>query len=145
MEGKISIPASLSGVILGRGGATIKAIAEESSTNLVMDGKDHGSEATQERVLTIVGTAAGCMNCTSLVLAKLLEASSEGRFEYFQKGTTYPKSVRSHFGSIATGKGGSDSRDRDRDRNGDRDNREKNGRGGRSALKGKAPGNTRPL
>ena len=139
VEGKISIPASLSGVILGRGGATIKAIAEESSTNLVMDGKDHGSEATQERVLTIVGTAAGCMNCTSLVLAKLLEASSDGRFEYFQKGTTYPKSVRSHFGSIATGKGAPD---RDRDRNGDRDRERNGGGGGRSAPKGKASGNT---
>ena len=132
MEGKISIPASLSGVILGRGGATIKAIAEESSTSLVMDGKDHGSEATQERVLTIVGTAAGCMNCTSLVLAKLLEASSDGRFEYFQKGTTYPKSVRSHFGSIATGRGGSE-----RDRGGDR---ERNGGGGRSGTRAKAAG-----
>lgn len=100
VSGKVSIPVFLCGVILGRGGATIKAIAEESSVSLVMDGKEMGSEVTQERVLTIVGTAAGCMNCTSLVLAKLLEASPSAHFEYFQKGTTYPRSMLSSFGAV---------------------------------------------
>jgi len=115
VSGKISIPVVLCGVILGRGGATIKAIAEESSVSLVMDGKEMGSEVTQERVLTIVGTAAGCMNCTSLVLAKLLEASPSSRFEYYQKGTTYPRSMLSSFGLVdnthhhAKGSGDSDS------------------------------------
>ena len=118
VEGKIAIPAALSGVILGRGGATIKAIAEESSTSLVMDGKDQGSEATQERVLSVVGTAAGCMNCTSLVLAKLIEASPEGRFEYSQKGTTYPKSVLSYFGSVVSGSSPGSLGDRSRARTG---------------------------
>jgi len=100
VSGKVTIPVFLCGVILGRGGATIKAIAEESAVSLVMDGKEMGSEVTQERVLTIVGTAAGCMNCTSLVLAKLLEASPSARFEYFQKGTTYPRSMLSSFGAV---------------------------------------------
>lgn len=36
------------------------------------------------------GTAAGCMNCTSLILSKLLE---EGKISYVVRGTTYPRNL----------------------------------------------------
>jgi RNA-binding protein Nova len=104
VEGKVAVPASFSGFILGKGGKTIQAIAQESSVSLSMDSKECG-DLTSERVLSIAGTAASCMNCTSLVLAKLLEMGG-GKFEYVQKGTTYPKSLGFSFSaSSADNKG----------------------------------------
>jgi predicted PilT family ATPase len=54
VEGKITIPASAGGLIVGKGGATIRSIAEESSIALAMDSKEDG-DSTTERVLTLTG------------------------------------------------------------------------------------------
>lgn len=85
--GRITIPASAGGLIVGRGGATVRSIAEESGVDISIDTKEDG-ESTQERVITLSGTCAGCMKGTSLIVAKLCENDP---YSFVCNGTTYPK------------------------------------------------------
>jgi hypothetical protein len=90
VEGKITIPASAAGLIVGKGGATIRAIAEESSVELSIDNRED-AELTNERVVSMRGTAAGCMNCTYLILSKI--AADENDYFYSVNGSTYRSST----------------------------------------------------
>lgn len=86
---KISIPAACGGLILGKGGSTIKSLAEESGARILMTGKDEAL-FTHERVLTISGAAGECIKATELVLLKL--ESQEDIEPYVNRG----KCERSH-------------------------------------------------
>lgn len=86
VESQITIPASAGGMIVGKGGLTIRGIADDSGVELSIDNKDD-AEITNERVVTLRGTVAGCMNCTFLILSKLLTMGDE--FFYMLNGTTY--------------------------------------------------------
>jgi RNA-binding protein Nova len=70
--GKLTVPAAAGGLILGRGGANIRSLSEESGCRVNMTSKDEAL-FTQERVITLVGTAASCMKCTNMILRKLEE------------------------------------------------------------------------
>lgn len=131
VEGKITIPAPAAGLIVGKGGATIRSIAEESSTEVTIDNRED-AEITNERVISMRGTAAGCMNCTYMILSKM--AADEQEYYYLVNGTTYR-------GTTTNRGGGGGGRDRDRDRDYDRDAGEERGepreRGGRRRGGGK--------
>lgn len=96
VEGKITIPAPAAGLIVGKGGATIRAIAEESSTEVSIDNRED-AEVTNERVISMRGTAAGCMNCTYMILSKI--AADDTEYYYLVNGTTYR-------GTVPGGRGG---------------------------------------
>lgn len=86
VSAKIAIPASAGGLVLGRGGGTLKSIAEESGAKVQMTSKDD-AVFTQERILTISGTTGSCARCVTLILTKLsgdLETA-----QYVNRGVTY--------------------------------------------------------
>jgi hypothetical protein len=102
VSAKISIPAMASGLILGRSGATIRSIAEESNAKVVMTGKDEAL-FTQERILTISGEAGQCIKCTDLIISKLNEQEDVAQF--VNRGTTYSSQMGTNFSRSPGGKG----------------------------------------
>jgi len=91
---KVSIPAACGGLILGRAGATIRSIAEESGAKVLMTSKDEAL-FTHERVLTISGEASQCMKAAELVILKLEE---QDEIEpYVNRGTTYSSPLTTTF------------------------------------------------
>lgn len=101
--GKLTIPAAAGGLILGRGGANIQTIAEESQANVTMTSKEDAI-FTQERVITISGSLGNCIKCTILIIHKLDEPTDFT--QYANRGTSYasPLSPGTAFGpSFASG------------------------------------------
>ncbi len=96
VSGKVSIPASAGGMILGRGGASLRQISEESGARVQMSGKDD-SIFTQERILTISGSPDACAKCVSAVVTKLAEDLVAA--QYVNHGVTYS----SHINAMAPG------------------------------------------
>lgn len=95
VTGRISIPSIAGGLIVGRGGNTIRSLADDSGLDsLTIDNKEDG-EVTYERVLTLQGSVASCMKCTSLILEKLQEQRHElTTHNYVCNGTGYAKVLR---------------------------------------------------
>ena len=66
----LSVPLSLSHTLAhklsGRGGATIRSIADESGAKISMTSKDE-SIFTQERILSISGSKISCIKCLTMV------------------------------------------------------------------------------
>lgn len=93
VSGKITIPAAAGGLILGRGGANIQSIAEESGAHATMTSKEDAI-FTQERVLTISGRVGSCVKCTTLVLHKLDEPMEST--PYINRGTSYALPLNSN-------------------------------------------------
>jgi hypothetical protein len=91
VENRISIPQSVAGVIIGKGGAGLKQLSDECGITLNIDAKEDG-EITQERLVTLSGSVAGCMKCTSLIVNKM--SSVREKYSYVYHGTTYPKHIR---------------------------------------------------
>lgn len=86
VSAKLTVPAAAGGIILGRGGANIRSFGEDSGAKVQMNGKDEAM-LTQERVLTISGTAGSCIKCTELIMQKLAEAPEV--IPYVNRGTSY--------------------------------------------------------
>jgi len=113
VEGKITIPAAAGGAVLGKAGATIKTIAEESGARVQMTSREEAL-FTQERVLTISGSALSCAKCVASIIAKLAEDPETNHF--VNRGTTYTSQLNHIFGGAAGG--------------------DRGGRGGRGAGRG---------
>ncbi|MBX9771135.1 MAG: hypothetical protein K2X29_07175, partial [Candidatus Obscuribacterales bacterium] len=88
VQGKITIPAASAGSLIGNHGRVIKGLAAETGVEVSIDSKED-AEYSHERVLTIAGTVAQCMNFTSMILRRLV---SHNEAIYEVPGTTYPKS-----------------------------------------------------
>ena len=86
----LTVPAAAGGLILGKGGANIQGLAEQSGAGVAMSSKEEGM-FTQERVLTISGTAGSCIKCTNLLLQKLDEPAEV--ISYANRGTSYSTPV----------------------------------------------------
>jgi len=91
VENRITIPQAVAGAVIGRNGNGLRQLSEECGITLNIDSKDDG-EVTQERLITLCGTVAGCMKCTSLILNKITNLKDS--YAYVYHGTTYPKHVR---------------------------------------------------
>lgn len=87
VQGRVTIPAASAGSIIGRGGNVIKGLASETGVEVTLDSKED-ADFSQERVLTICGTVAQCMNFTSRILHRLVKNNEA---HYVVNGTTYPK------------------------------------------------------
>ena len=85
VEGEITIPAICAGAIIGAGGSTLRSIAEECDIEVVLNDKKAAS-TSQERIVSMVGSTAGCMKCTALILSALKKEETN---EYVIKGTVY--------------------------------------------------------
>jgi len=94
---KITIPAACGGLILGRAGANIKSIAEESGAKVFMTSKEDAL-FTHERVLTISGEAGQCIKATELILNKLDEQDEIEPF--VNRGTTYSSPLTTSFNAF---------------------------------------------
>lgn len=90
VSGKITVPASAGGLILGRGGASLKSIGDESGAKIAMTSKEEAM-FTQERILTISGTTGSCAKCVSLIVTKLAEDPDAAT--YVNRGTTYTSQI----------------------------------------------------
>ena len=86
VSGKLTIPAAAGGLLIGKGGANIQGIAEQSGATVSMSGKEEAI-FTHERVMTLSGTLASCVECTKLILQKLNEPAE--LIQYVNRGTTY--------------------------------------------------------
>lgn len=102
VTGKICIPSSAGGLILGRGGSNIKTMMDESGAHLQMTGKEEAF-FTQERVITVSGTASVCAKAVSLILQRL--ATDEECARYANRGTTYTTHIAPLFGEVRSGRG----------------------------------------
>lgn len=92
--GKVLIPNEAGGLIIGRAGATIKAIQEQSGARVQINPKEEmDSKISKERVLTISGTEEACAKCTELIIIKLQEDANVG---YQNKSTSYGRSFGMH-------------------------------------------------
>lgn len=92
---RLTVPASAGGLILGRGGITIRSIGETSGAKIQMTSKDDAI-FTQERILSISGSLLACRKCTDLVVAKLAEDIEVAQF--VNRGTTYTPTLRNMYG-----------------------------------------------
>lgn len=99
---KVSVPAAAGGLILGKGGETIKTIASESGAKILMTSKEDAL-FTQERVLTISGEAGQCVKCVDLILGRLAE--QEDVIPFYNRGTTYNSPLKSFIGGGRGGRG----------------------------------------
>lgn len=88
VEGKITIPATAAGSIIGRGGSTIQTIIEESGAQVTISNLNSEPPNTNERVVTISGTVTSCASATNFILAKLAEDPETA--QYVTRGTKYP-------------------------------------------------------
>lgn len=104
VSAKIAIPAASGGLILGRGGSTIKGIAEESGAKVSMTNKEEAI-FTHERIISIDGDAGACIKCTDMILAKLNEQDEIESF--VNRGTSYASPLQSQFGMNGMGRPGS--------------------------------------
>lgn len=111
---KVSVPAAAGGVILGKGGESIKMISSESGAKVLMTSKEDAL-FTQERVLTISGEAGQCVKCVDLILVRLSE--QEEVIPFFNRGTTYNSPLKSFIGGGRGGRGGRGSGGRGRNNN----------------------------
>lgn len=91
VENRISIPQAVAGAVIGRNGSGLRQLSEDCGISVTIDSKEDG-EVTQERLISLAGSVAGCMKCTSLILKKL--AGLREMYSYFHNGSTYPKYVR---------------------------------------------------
>jgi RNA-binding protein Nova len=104
VTGRVTIPASAGGMILGRGGSTIRSISEQSGARVNMTGKDEAM-FTQERVLTVAGSKSSCSKCIALAVAKLAEDLEVSQF--VNRGTVYTSHVGNMYGPGGPGGRGS--------------------------------------
>jgi predicted RNA-binding protein YlqC (UPF0109 family) len=88
---RLTIPTEAAGLLIGRQGSAIRAMSEESGARVSISASDAADAlTTQERVVSISGRAAACINCAALLLAKLAEEPNNAR--YAHPGSKYPRS-----------------------------------------------------
>lgn len=85
---KILIPAAACGLLIGRAGAHIKLLSEESGARVRLSPKQEAT-FTLERVMIITGNVEECSKCISLVIGKLLEDATVGT--YHNMSTSYSR------------------------------------------------------
>lgn len=86
VTGKITVPADAGGLLLGRGGANMRQMVEESGAKIQMTTKEEAI-FTQERIVTINGTITQCRKASILILMKLSE--EEDAAVYANRSTKY--------------------------------------------------------
>jgi RNA-binding protein Nova len=104
--GKLLIPASASGLIIGRGGAVIQMISEMSGAKIQLSAKED-AVFTHERAVNIQGTLAACIKATSQIITKLSE--DEEINKYVNPSTSYDNMV-SNISQSVYGRGGNGNR-----------------------------------
>jgi polyribonucleotide nucleotidyltransferase len=85
--GKLSIPNECGGLIIGKAGATIRTIQQESSARVQIASKENNeSRITRERVISISGPVQACVRATEMIVIKMAEDPSAS---YQNKTTSY--------------------------------------------------------
>lgn len=92
---RFTIPAASGGLILGKGGDSIKNIAQETGVKIAMSTKEEAL-FTQERIITVTGRVSQCIACTDLIISKLAEQEEIPAF--VNRGTTYSSPLTSTLG-----------------------------------------------
>ncbi|KAL8166577.1 hypothetical protein V2J09_008076 [Rumex salicifolius] len=70
---RLIVPNSCCGAIIGKGGATIKSLIEESQAGIKISPQDNGYAGVSDRLVTLTGSLGGQMNALDLILSKLTE------------------------------------------------------------------------
>lgn len=82
ISGRLTIPAAAAGIVIGRSGATIRSISEDSGATLQVNSKEEAVEdGTNERILSIVGTKQSCCECLTLIIEKLVEGGEVSQYD----------------------------------------------------------------
>mmetsp|Transcript_15306 Transcript_15306/g.14683 ORF Transcript_15306/g.14683 Transcript_15306/m.14683 type:complete len:497 (+) Transcript_15306:157-1647(+) len=77
ISGRLTIPATAAGLIIGRAGATIRSISEESGATLSVNSND----GTNERTISIGGSKQSCSECLILIIEKLVEGGEVSQYD----------------------------------------------------------------
>lgn len=93
VSGRVTISAAAAGLILGKGGASLRAISEEGGARLQMNSKDE-SIFTHERIISISGSTEACARSLTAVINKLSEDLSSAQF--LNSGVTYTTHINPH-------------------------------------------------
>lgn len=94
------MPLDAGGLILGRGGSSIRQISEESNARIQLGSRDsQESKISKERILIVSGYLPNCIKCTELVILKLQE---DPLITYQNKSTSYAKSNREDSSTLST-------------------------------------------
>lgn len=81
IECLITVPAAAAGGVIGRGGATLRSLSEDSGAVAIMSGKEEAAE-TQERVITVSGTTASCRGFANRLVGVLAADPSTAEFAF---------------------------------------------------------------
>jgi predicted RNA-binding protein YlqC (UPF0109 family) len=82
ISGRLTIPATAAGLIIGRAGATIRSISEESGATLSVNSKEDAEEdGTNERIISIGGSKQSCCECLTLIIEKLVEGGEVSQYD----------------------------------------------------------------
>lgn len=77
---KILVPQLLCGIIIGRGGATVRAMAAETDTVIRVTAPEGPAVALNHRVVTVNGTVDGVLRAVALMTLKQTEDSKYATF-----------------------------------------------------------------
>lgn len=82
ISGRVTIPASAAGLIIGRAGANIRYVTEESGATLSVNGKEEAEEdGTNERIMSIGGSKQSCCECLTMIIEKLAEGGEASQYD----------------------------------------------------------------
>ncbi|KAK9806702.1 hypothetical protein WJX73_010290 [Symbiochloris irregularis] len=77
---RLLVPANLCGTIIGKGGTTIRRIAEDSKANITVSSQEKQPPGVPDRVVRTTGDAAQLMRAVALLLRKLAANPNYARF-----------------------------------------------------------------
>eukprot|EP00614_Pseudopedinella_elastica_P022173 CAMPEP_0172624022 /NCGR_PEP_ID=MMETSP1068-20121228/133366_1 /TAXON_ID=35684 /ORGANISM="Pseudopedinella elastica, Strain CCMP716" /LENGTH=133 /DNA_ID=CAMNT_0013432807 /DNA_START=262 /DNA_END=659 /DNA_ORIENTATION=- len=88
MVARVVVPASAAGPIIGRHGAHINALKEETGANIRLVRKEESS-VPNERMVQIQGTLMACIQVVNVVVARMAEEPEMSR--YMNMTTSYSR------------------------------------------------------
>lgn len=83
VEGRILIPSSVAGAVIGTGGATMKSIINDTGANIQMSKK---GEPGVDRLISLSGTKAACAKGVFLIIKQIAESVSQQEEAFTARG-----------------------------------------------------------
>ena len=77
VNGKVSIPGTSAGMIIGRNGSVIRYLADSTGASISINEKGPSDPTSLERILYIGGTKKNCADCLAKIIMKLVDAGPE--------------------------------------------------------------------
>lgn len=83
---KLIVPHIFCGAVIGKGGATIRTLAEDSHAGIKLSSPEQAVPAYQDRIVTVTGTFAEQLHAVALITKKMLE---DANYAQYASGSSY--------------------------------------------------------